>query len=186
MQLKSLEKICKEGSTYENKTLAYISPLARFHGKDFLNLLKVFKLVAAGIKDSNCPDRFDKYSFGLLINARKSRHLNFYHPKIIDQYYFGELVYGHLHMLIIPIPDSYKQAYDNFKLSQYSKMFDRPENIYKHNEVTIFRGIKAKCLDVCKQDPKLITRLRKELNADISGELDSKIDKNLEYFNYAE
>lgn len=186
MLLKDLEQVCKEGSTFENKTLSYISPLARFHGKDFLNLLKGFKLVAAGIKDSNCPDRFDKYSFGLLINARKSRHLNFYHPKIIDQYYFGELIYGHLHMLVIPIPDIYREAYDNFKKSKYSKMFDKPETVYKHNEVTIYRTIKAKCLDVCKRDPKLIKRLEEHLGAKVTGELDSRINKKREYFNYVE
>lgn len=183
MDLETLEKYCKENTTFENRTRRYLAPIFN-KDEQMLKIRKDYTVVAYGLYDINCPDLFIKDSIGILINARDSKQLSFKHPLIVDNYYYGELLYGKLHMVIVKFPEKYYGVLDKFKQGKYSEMFTNPKEIYIENEVTIFKDFKGRCLDICTKNPKLKEKLEKKLQVNIEGELDNIFNPKEEIFNY--
>jgi hypothetical protein len=90
----------------DNKTRQYIFPSLLFHGRTYQNAMLSYSFVAAGIRDDEKPELFNPNRIGLLFNVQKSINTDFKnlgHGYVAD-YYFGELMYGHLHMVVMELP----------------------------------------------------------------------------------
>lgn len=134
MTLEEIEQKQKQGiREIVNKTRQYlVAPVIRYYGDELLNNLRGLYTYACGINDSEKPKDYHLY---LLIDMRKSRKPECLDKiislKYVDNYPFGEILGGKLHMITVEIPDVFKPAYDSFVQSKYSKMFSK-EHIKKY------------------------------------------------------
>jgi hypothetical protein len=170
-----------------NKTRKYLVPSLLSYGNSFRKYLSNFSFVAAGLWDEKNRELFEPYTIGFLVNAKKSSFLNFDNKYIKNHYYFGELLYGKLHMLVIKIPDQHKQAYDMFLESRYSEMYENPVKLFNGLTSSFAKEVKNQCISVCTNDNFYRTELAETLGVprtSIAKELDSVIKHKEEIFNF--
>lgn len=170
-----------------NKTRQYLIPSLLDHGNPFKKAISQFNFVAAGLWDDDNREAFDKYQIGFLVNARKSSQRLFKIEHVVDSYYFGELMYGKLQMLVIELPDHHKQAYDAFLESKYSKMYVNPKSLFEGLTSNFAKSVKNKCMQVCTNDNFYRTELAMELGVPrsmLADELDNVLVMEQEIFNY--
>lgn len=171
-----------------NKTRSYILPCLVYHDAQLINILANCQFVATGLGDFLNTDMFEDDCIGYLVNGKQS-HMNFDHPAIINTYPFGELLYDKYHMLVIKVPEKYKNAIKKLKAGLYSEMYENPHEIFGLDSSSkYYNSTKEKCLAVCSQDPDYMIQLADKLglpeNHFVNKELDSKIDLEEEFFNY--
>lgn len=189
MTIEDLDLYVPDDLPIQNRTRAYIVPCLRKHGKKFLNAINKYSFVGAGVFDTQQPDYYDGTTVGYLINARDSDTTKFKDiPYLKGHYYFGEMLYGQLHMLVIKLPEDYHLAIHAFVLGKYSKMYDKPGDVFnKSSTSAYFNHVKIKCLQVCKKSEKYRKKLEEELGVYIpkGNELDDLIDPTKEVFNHS-
>lgn len=178
-----------------NKTRKYILPAFLSYGKDFLKAIGEFTFIAIGIEDQERSELYTDNTVGFLIDAKKSRSLDFKKLGVayVDDYFFGEILYGQLHMLILKLPDFYGDTViKEFKLGNYSKMYENPKDlVYNNYKGSFLKSVKDDVLKILTKEPKKREEL--ESNLSIGGsiitipeqaELDSIYEPREEIFNY--
>lgn len=135
MTLESISKDIELGvREYNNKTRKYLlAPVILYYGELFVERLKHMYVYAVGINDYDNPH---DYSLFLLVDVAKSNDFARVLPLLqsnsyVSDYPFGELLGGRLHMIVINVPSEFRQAYDMFMQSKYSKMFSK-EQVYEY------------------------------------------------------
>lgn len=132
MTVEQIEQLYKEGrKEIINKTRRYLTaPVVRYYGEDFLSLLREnLHVIACGINDTLHPKEYCLY---VLVDSSRSLFFNNVLTRLdsfnfIEHYPFGELLSGKLHMVVIDIPEKFKNAYDMFSQSKYSMMFSKQD-----------------------------------------------------------
>jgi len=182
------------GSVYTNKTKKYLLPTLKEYGDNFeKKLVNLFKL-AIGIGDIALIDMgiVIEHSIFILVDTKFSRK-NF--KDIIvwmrcQSYYqfdypFDDIHTGHLHMLVIKIPERFETTSTEFQQSKYSKM-------YEFKDLNELFGKKQEQLDVFNRDShlliKFVDKINKIFNTNVSpdgweGELELPLKDEEEYFN---
>lgn len=122
------------GEILLNKTKKYLSPCLNAFGKDFeIRFDSVWK-VAMGIGDiltiNSEEAQFDKHIFILIDTNQNLNTSNNFRDWLLEQediyandYAFDHIRNGNLHMLVIKIPEQYSEAFNKFKVGEYSKMY---------------------------------------------------------------
>jgi|SRR5688572_25815267 len=177
----------------QNKTLRYLTPCLKKYGTTFEEMYaSVFK-IALGIGDMILVDQEKKYEQHLfmLIDTRLypkqfTEFLFWIREQVFyeDDYVHGDIKKSPCHMIVIHIPEEFKQSYNKFIEGKYSEMFsdkDVTELFYKYPEQT----------KVFKKDHNYRIRFVKELNKlygttipakEYDGELELPPDKKDEIF----
>lgn len=183
------------GTIYTNKTRTYLLSTLIEYGETFeKKFSSVFKL-AIGAGDFALVDMgmvLDD-SIYILIDTKFSRKSfkEFIQWMKIQKYYqydysFDDIHNGHLHMLVIKIPDRFERTLKEFHNGNYSKM-------YEHEDLHNFFENRKEELSVLTKDPEmLITFVNKvnkmfKTNVDYStwkGEIDFPLKDKEEYFNF--
>lgn len=146
----------------DNKTRRFLLPSLIKTPRSFRKAMQNYKFVACGLWDEEEKDRYDDNCLAYLINAKESV-LNFNFDVVKDHYYYGEKISGHLHMLVLRIPDEYSNAKSSFIESKYSQMYKNPSEVFKPSGDTKRRNIINTCLSICGMDPIYKTNLEKSL-----------------------
>jgi len=184
----------KLGSVYTNKTKKYLLPSLKKYGDLFEKKFTTLFKLAVGIGDLCLVDMgiITKHSIFILIDTQYSRRdfkeimtwircQTYYH----FDYPFDDIHIGHLHMLVIKIPQKHEKASAEFVMGNYSKMYELKDL----NE--IFKGRKEQ-LDVFNKDPEALLHFIDKIN-DIfktnveytgwEGEIELPFKDKEEYFN---
>lgn len=164
-----------ENGIYQNRTIKYCTSMLK--GWKGLPLAK-WDIVAVGLWDEEKPDLYDTDSLGVLINARNSK-LDFSHKAIKHDYYYGELLYGKGHMLVIDVFN--KGLIKHFISGEYSKL---DPSIYGNHLQTNILGNKVTLKDVILKSDKVRTLLEKRLGTTVEGEFDSVPNLKEEVYGY--
>jgi hypothetical protein len=182
------------GLIYENKTKTYLLSTLIEYGEDFEERFsRLFKL-AIGIGDYALMDmgiliddsiyilidtKFSRKSFKNVMEWVKSQ--KYYQ---ID-YPFDDIHLGHLHMLVIKIPERFKETVNKFHQSQYSEMYD-------YEDLMKYFGNRPGLLSVLNKDPEQVEGFVEHINTlyntdmlveDWEGEVDFPIKDEEEFFN---
>jgi len=125
-----------EDTIHNNKSRKYLLPCVKEYGKGFSDRLSnVFK-VAIGIGDivvRNRGLRHEKHLFILVDSTIAPDHFEEFHQYIKyhkayqDDYVFGDIRTSPLHMFIIKFPEKYYDAFETFKIGDYSKMYSKED-----------------------------------------------------------
>lgn len=196
LTLDSLNEIKDESQIVENKSRLYLYPSLYDYGKKFITSISEWKIVGVGLKDFEKPEMFPDNSIGLLCYANgkfksgkigRSDFDNF--PKQINNYFFGELLYGKTHMVVVPLPEKHYTAWKYFQESKYSLMYDDPKTLFSHSKSKIMKDNREKLIGVCSKSEEYRNKLATTLNISLDIlsedlELDSQIDPFLEIYNY--
>jgi len=182
------------GSVYTNRTKKYLLPTLKEYGGEFeTKFTNLFKL-AIGIGDFSLTkmDIAMEHSIFILIDTKFSRKVfksimawMKSQPYYKFDYAFDDIHSGHLHMLVIEVPERFKQTSKEFQKSNYSKMyqFEDLSNFFLEKEDEL--GVLIKCQDLAV---KFVEKINGIYNTDVShigweGELDFPLDDVEEYFN---
>ena len=161
------------------------------HIKDIIR--KKGGIIGVGIWDAN--KEYEPNSIYLLIHVKRLAVGEFKHiqQKIqedelyINDYVYGDHLHDFLHMFVIRCP--YPDAYQNFLISKYSKMFSKEEaqRIYPHQTRETLKYINTARKAILK-DPELRKKLQEDIKVIIKEEyeLDSRLEWDQEIFNYVE
>lgn len=124
------------GNIVINKTKKYLAPCLKAYGNDFEGWIQtVFKLgigigdivtIRSNIKlekhlfiliDTNVyPENFER--FQLWIRGQEMYE---------DDYAYDNILKGHLHMVVVKLPEEFYDTHETFKKSQYSKMYNQDQ-----------------------------------------------------------
>lgn len=176
-----------------NKTLRYLTPCLKEYGLNFEQMYKSIFKIALGIGDMIIIDQDKKYEQHLfmLIDSRLYpknfivfldwvREQEFYE----DDYVYGNIKISPCHMIVIKIPEKYRDSVDKFTQGKYSEMFTETnidELFYKHPD----------SIKVFKKDHnykiRFVQRLNKLYNSSVTtkeyeGELELPPSKEEEFF----
>jgi hypothetical protein len=182
------------GSVYTNKTKKYLLPCLIEYGEKFEEkFTNLFKL-AIGIGDCTLIDmgiviehsifilidtKFSRKGFKDIIGWMKSQ--NYYK----FDYPFDDLHTGHLHMLVIKIPEKYELTSQEFIYGNYSKM-------YELKDLNELFSDRKKELDVFNKDSQMLVTFIDKINemfkTNVSyegweGEIELPLTDEEEYFN---
>lgn len=198
-----MDKVTNEVSCYFNKTRKYLLPCLKEYGPGFMARFESVFKVAVGIGDiviSNRGLKHEKHVFVLLDsmlpktgkkNDKVSPHfLDFMEyirkePMYEDDYVFDNIQKSTSHMVILKLPEKYYDTFESFKLSQYSKMYDK-------GDITRLFSTQPSLRKVLVKDHNyriiFVGKLNREWGTSINpkdweGELAHKIDEN-EVFNH--
>lgn len=181
------------GTIYINRTKKYLVPCLSEYGDEFVSkIVNLFKL-AIGIGDFALLDmgmNLEKHIF-ILIDTKLSKRnfISTINWLRLQDYYsldypFDDIHTGHLHMIIIKVPEKYHNALENFRKSKYSKM-------YSHEDLLRLFNNKKQELKVFKKDKAYLVEFVRMVNERYNtfvqpdsweGELDFPIRKEEENF----
>ena len=183
------------GTIYTNKTKTYLLSTLIEHGENFEDkFTNLFKL-AVGIGDFALIDMgiVLNDSIYILVDTKFSRRLFKevvqwvrVQPYYEFDYPFDDVHNGHLHMLVVKIPEKFEKAFKDFNKSEYSKMYQYEEinNLFKNKEEE---------RDVLTKDPEMLITFVKKVNkmfktnvdyTEWKGEIDFPLKDKEEYFNF--
>lgn len=123
------------GQVYENKTSRFLVPCLRAYGDDFVIKLNPTLRVAIGIHDYASDDLITDRTIYMLFDT-------FHNPKAFSEFYewvkrqeffikdyqITNFITGNL-MMVLKIPKQFHNAYDNFLLGNYTKMYSQEDLI---------------------------------------------------------
>lgn len=120
------------GSIFMNRTRKYLFPVLKAYGSDFSFKINSLVKVAVGIGDvvvNRCGIQHENHLF-ILVDTLPN-HSQFVsllddirrHEAYEDDYVYGNILNSRFHMIVVRVPDNYLNSFDNFKRSQYSKMY---------------------------------------------------------------
>jgi hypothetical protein len=121
-----------------NKTKRFLSPCLKLYGTEFIKKISSIYKLAYGIGDMYVNQEYQKHIFVLVDTERCTnffvsfiewiREQDYYE----DDYSFDNLLVGHLHMVVIKLPDVID--FSNFLSGKYSKMYTNEEIISLLND----------------------------------------------------
>jgi len=199
----------KKDSLITNKTRKYLYPIINYYGDKFVGIMNSLNKAGIGIGDmilERSGITYERHLF-ILINLKKTYLSGVNFPEVLnllrehhsyeDDYRYD--LTGKYHMIVIKIPDKYISSFENFKQSQFSKMFSEEEidllfkNKIKNDDyqkqINDIKSILKKDVEYQKEFRKLISQKFKmkleEIHPDaLTGELDFNIKNKEEKFNY--
>jgi hypothetical protein len=182
------------GTIYINRTKQYIVPILTEHGKTFekkvSNLFKLaiglgdFALIEMGmvIEDSLfilIDTKFSRVHFKETLQWIKVQ------PYYKHDYPFDDVHTGHLHMIVVEVPQKFKNTLKEFQEGRYSSM-------YEYDDIVKLFKQRQEELMVLTKDPEMlitfVNKVNKMFKTNISsegfkGELDFTLKDEDEYFN---
>lgn len=182
------------GSIYVNKTKKFLMPSLLSLGDGFRTKYENLFKLAIGLGDFTLMHMGveTEHSIFILIDTNFSRT---HFKKTIEwlraqsfyklDYPYDDIHTGHLHMVVIEIPEDFKDTAKQFKEGKYSKM-------YNYSELTEFFMGKEEELAIFNRDPKkleeFIENVNKKFNTNVDsigwkGEIELPLEDNEEYFN---
>jgi hypothetical protein len=187
------------GKILLNRTKKYLTPCIREYGQEFEKRMNGVVKVAIGIGDIitiKSGIRFEKHIFILIDTSPKpqgtgkrefKKFLDWLRDEMMyeDDYVFDDVRKGHLHMVVIKLPEKYYYTYETFRMSQFSKMYDK-EDLDK------FFNKRPEIKKVLIKDHSYRIEFVKSLNEmfgttvdpeEFEGELDMPLRKEDEIFN---
>lgn len=124
------------GKLYINSTRKYLLPIVKSYGVPFTERINKLSKVGVGIGDfilASTNIYHEKHLF-ILVDTRPNRvyfdqTLKYLrdHPAYEDDYVFDKVHGGRLHMLVIVIPDEFRETLSKFKNGEYSKMYSKED-----------------------------------------------------------
>lgn len=199
----------KKDSLIINKTRKYLYPIINYYGDKFVGIMNSLNKAGIGIGDmilERSGITHERHLF-ILINLKKTYLSGVNFPEVLnllrehhsyeDDYRYD--LTGEYHMIVIKVPDKYISSFENFKQSQFSKMFSEEEidllfkNKIKNDDyqkqINDIKSILKKDVEYQKEFRKLISQKFKmkleEIHPDaLTGELDFNIKNKEEKFNY--
>lgn len=134
---------------YSNRTRKYLTPILKNYGEEFIRKLNVTHKVAIGVSDkillkSNL--HYDNHLFIMFNTNKRTKVFESFLEYIKDfEYYTQDYIFGNIlkspyHIVVLRIPDKFTNTLDNFKIGNYSLLYDKQticnyfplnSNIYK-------------------------------------------------------
>lgn len=183
------------GTIYYNKTKDYVLPSLQEYGKAFeKKFTNLFKL-AIGLGDFALLDMgvMIDHSLFILVDTKFARKNFIYTMEWLrsQNYYqfdypFDDVHSGHLHMIVVSIPERFKKSIDHFKKGEYSQM-------YSYQDIENFFFMREDIQSVFKKDPQMLVEFVEEVNKLYNtevdhigwkGEADFPPKDEQEYFNF--
>lgn len=182
------------GTIYVNKTKQYLVPVLTEHGPTFdrkiSNLFKLalglgdFALIEMGmIMDDSIyilvDTKFARVKFKETLQWVRSQKY-FQHD-----YPFDDVHTGHLHMIVVEIPEKYKPSLKEFHRGKYSKM-------YEYDDIVKLFSEKKDEFKVLTREPEMLITFVNKVNEmfktnmsseGFEGELEFTLKDKEEYFN---
>lgn len=180
---------------FPNKTNKYLLPCLKEYGEEFMEKLNSVFKIAAGIGDVVVENRGIRYGMHIFLQVETALGTPFFikflnwirkQPMYEQDYIFDNIQTSTQHMVVLKFPDKYKEAFEQFKIGNFSLMFDEKtvNSIYAYYPHT--RRILTK-------DNTYAVRFIKRLNARYgttlrpedgwTGEFDFKPEDDDEVFN---
>lgn len=195
----------QNGKLYENRTWKYVFPCLKFYGEDLTNYLKSFFKLAVGLGDTNYEEKSDgsnifilietSYTFALQRDTDRYRE-NFarfldwvrYMPFYVTDYVYEGINDREQHMLVLKIPDRYRESIKHFKKGRYSKMYTPKEINSYFGHVTLNNKQAEVEVNNRLKKTRAILNKSKEYLEDFVKEVNNKFKTNatLEDFKDAE
>jgi len=182
------------GNIYMNDTWKFLIPVLKEYGDEFVWKFNSVWKVAVGIGDmilvkSNI--RYEQHLFVLLDSKSGKKHFIDFMKWIKDQemfeddYAYDNINSGRFHMVVIKMPPSGYKSIENFRHSQFSKMFtvDEVNKYFKDNpdvKKVIVKDKKYRLEYVDKLNHLFDTKIQPD---EFEGELSLPIRKSKEIFN---
>lgn len=123
------------GKAYENKTSRFLVPCLRAYGEDFVIKLNPTLRVAIGIHDYVSGDLItDRTIYMLFDTFHNTKAFSEFYEWVkrqeffVKDYQITNFITGNL-MIVLKIPENYWDAYDNFLLGNYTKMYSQEDLI---------------------------------------------------------
>ena len=189
-----MDAVTKQRVMYPNKSRKYLLACLQEYGKEFTYMISDIFKVAVGLGDivvSNRGFKHEKHLFVLVDTDIAPFHFEAFvpfikkHESYQDDYVYGSFRTSPLHMFIIKFPEKYYDAFETFKMGEYSKMYSREdiEKFFKHHEEYKKVLIKDRDYRIVFAE-KLNRRYGTTLTAaDMDGELDEPPTEQSEIFN---
>ena len=207
----------QSGKLYENRTWKYLYPCLKVYGGTLKTYLNSFFKLAVGLGDHNIDINEDNCIYILIdtnIHSPQqslqtyreylSKFLDWvrFQPYYVTDYIFEGFDRGEKHMLVLRLPDTYKESYIKFKQGKYSEMYSSKDidNLYslivnsnKNIEIKVNNNI-TNIKNVLTKNSSHLELFRKQINDEFgtnlslkdlkNHELDLPPSQNEEIFNY--
>ena len=207
----------QSGKLYENRTWKYLYPCLKVYGGTLKTYLNSFFKLAVGLGDHNIDINEDNCIYILIdtnIHSPQqslqtyreylSKFLDWvrFQPYYVTDYIFEGFDRGEKHMLVLRLPDTYKESYTKFKQGKYSEMYSSKDidNLYplivnsnKNIEIKVNNNI-TNIKNVLTKNSSHLELFRKQINDEFgtnlslndlkNHELDLPPSQNEEIFNY--
>lgn len=207
----------QSGKLYENRTWKYLYPCLKSYGGTLKTYLNSFFKLAVGLGDHNIDINEDNCIYILIdtnIHSPQqslqtyreylSKFLDWvrFQPYYVTDYIFEGFDRGEKHMLVLRLPDTYKESYIKFKQGKYSEMYSSKDidNLYplivnsnKNIEIKVNNNI-TNIKNVLTKNSSHLELFRKQINDEFgtnlslndlkNHELDLPPSQNEEIFNY--
>ena len=207
----------QSGKLYENRTWKYLYPCLKVYGGTLKTYLNSFFKLAVGLGDHNIDINEDNCIYILIdtnIHSPQqslqtyreylSKFLDWvrFQPYYVTDYIFEGFDRGEKHMLVLRLPDTYKESYIKFKQGKYSEMYSSKDidNLYslivnsnKNIEIKVNNNI-TNIKNVLTKNSSHLELFRKQINDEFGTnlslndlkdhELDLPPSQNEEIFNY--
>ena len=207
----------QSGKLYENRTWKYLYPCLKVYGGTLKTYLNSFFKLAVGLGDHNINIDENNCIYILIdtnIHSSQqslqtyreylSKFLDWvrFQPYYVTDYIFEGFDRGEKHMLVLRLPDIYKESYVKFKQGEYSEMYSSKDidNLYplivnsnKNIEIKVNNNI-TNIKNVLTKNSSHLELFRKQINDEFgtnlslndlkNHELDLPPSQNEEIFNY--
>jgi len=167
----------KIGKLYVNKTWRFLAPCLRGHGDAFVKKFNPLHKLAVGIHDSllDGSELSNGRNIYLMIDKEyKPREYKKFMEYLEYQEYFkgtycpdSEITSSRKQIIILEIPEIFKESYDHFLKGEYSKM-------YSEEQIKLFFGnsTKKKDFEILSRSgealKEFVTKVNKEFNTETS------------------
>lgn len=172
----------KIGDFYLNKTRRFLFPTLRYYGSDFTHRFNhIFKL-AVGVYDYTLGDKMSGRNLFLMIDnkVREKMFEDFMVWITFQEYY----VYSYnpeasldsrRTMLILKVPETFKETYDYFLKSEYSLMYTE-----KYIDILFPLDISPNENKILKQHPEMYNKFNDDLLKEFGVKINAKYFRELE------
>ena len=193
----------QSGKLYENRTWKYLYPCLKVYGNTLKTYLNSFFKLAVGLGDHNININEDNCIYILIDTNIHSPQQSLqtyreylakfldwvrFQPYYVTDYIFEGFDRGEKHMLVLRLPDIYKESYIKFKQGKYSEMYSSKdiENLYplivnsnKNIEIKVNNNI-TNIKNVLTKNSNHLELFRKQVNSEFKTNLSLKDIKDHE------
>jgi len=184
------------GKYFVNKTWKFLVPTVKSYGETFLAKYSPLWKLGAGVYDASFEGQdedekliyvlFDKFHKAAIFEnvLQYFRYQAYYHT----DYAFDDLETGRMHMIVFKIAEEWYDAYDAFRRSEYSMMYNEKQIEF------LFHNANTDALAILTRQPsayeRMIINIKTSFNSRVTkhdllgAELDFPLENVKEIFNY--
>ena len=184
------------GKYFVNKTWKFLIPTLKSYGETFLAKYSPLWKLSAGIYDASFEgkDEDEKLIYVLFDKLHKAavfenilqffKYQEYYHT----DYAFDDLETGRMHMIVFKVAPEWHNAYDAFRKSEYSMMFNDKQIDF------LFKNANTDALAILTRQPSAYNRMITNIDTSfgskvtkydlLGAELDFPLENVKEIFNY--